>query len=324
MGRLPSTPARALAGLGALVAAGYLGAVFPWGLLKGGYPYAAGTLVLCTVPLVLFLALLAAAPDNLQRVLSRFTSVDLGDPGHVAAAVVMAGALYFVLGFGALVNGVYAIEAATFHPGDAPLGEVDAAALMAALVQNLVVLVLPVVLYVSFIHGHGPAGALRALGLRAEGALPGLLLGFGAAILILLGFMAFSLLLAASGLTLPENERALAIARSVTLAGALGIAVVSAVSEEIFFRGFLQPRIGLFAQAAVFALAHLSYVNAMEVAVTFALALVFGLMYRRTGNLWGPIGAHFLFNLLMLLAGIYLAPSGTGGDGGAGNATAAP
>jgi membrane protease YdiL (CAAX protease family) len=323
MERLPSPPARVLAGLGAVVVAAFFGVLSPAGLLERGYPYAAATLVVCTVPLVLFLALLALAPAALQRVLSRFTRLDLGDPGHVAAGVVMAGALYFVLGFGALVNGVYAIEAVTFHPGDAALGEVDAMGLAAGLLQNLVVLILPVLLYVSFVHGHGPLGALRAIGLRAEGAVPGLLLGFGAALLFLLGLMALSVLIAASGLTLPENERALAIAQSVTLAGALAIAVVSSVSEEIFFRGFLQPRIGLVAQAVVFALAHLSYANVLEVVVTFSLALVFGLMYRRTGSLWGPIGAHFLFNLVMLVLGIYADDLGMGGDAGPGNDTAA-
>lgn len=326
MGRPPSAPARALAGLGALVMAAFFGVVSPLGLLAKGYPYTAATLVLAVLPLVLFLALLALAPAALQRVLSRFTALDLGDAGHVAAGVVMAGALFFVLGFGALVNGVYALEAAWFHPGDLALGEIDPRALAAGLVENAVILILPVVLYVSFVHGHGPLGALRAIGLRADGAGRAILGGFGAAILFILGLWVFSALVAASGLTVPENERALAIAGSVTLAGALGIAVVSSVSEEIFFRGFLQPRVGLFAQAVIFALAHLSYVHLLEVVVTFGLALVFGIMYRRTGSLWGPIAAHFLFNLLMLLAGLYAEELGGGADPGpsadGGNASA--
>lgn len=317
MGRPPPPAARALAGLGAVVMAAFFGVLTPAGLLARGYPYAAMTLVVTVAPLVAFLLLLALAPAFLQRLLSRFTALDLGDAGHVAAGVVMAGALFFVLGFGALVNGVYALEAAFFHPGEVALDEVDPTALAIGLVENLVVLVLPVVLYVSYVHRQGLLGALRTLGLRSEDAGRGLLSGFGVALLFILGLWVLSALVAVSGLTLPENERAIAIAQSVTVAGALGIAVVSSVGEEIFFRGFLQPRIGLVAQAVVFAIAHLSYVHVLEIVVTFSLALAFGLMYRRTGSLWGPIGAHFLFNLLMLLAGIYAEDLGGAPDSGA-------
>lgn len=298
----PSGP-RILAGLGALVMGAYFGVLSPLSQLEAGNPLTAIAMVVATLPLVAFLGLLAAAPDALQRILRPISKIDLRDGGHVAAAVTMAGTLFFVLGFGALASGVNAYETHVVH-GE-PMGPVDGNALFAGLVLNLIILVIPVFFYVSFVHGKGPAATFDALGIRSEGAASAILQGFAVAVGFILLLVIASAVVMGFEVEVPENEQALAIAKSVTVLGAFGIAVGSSVSEEIFFRGFLQPRIGMFGQAAVFALAHLSYVNVLEVVITFALALAFGYMYRRSGNLLAPIAAHFLFNLIMLVAGVY-------------------
>lgn len=307
---------RAFAGLGAAAVGAWFVVLAPLANLQAGHPWTAGALALAALPLALFLALLALAPDALQRLLSRATRLDLRDAGHVGCAVIMAGTLFFVLGLG-IADGVLAVET-RFGPAADPEAAqdenegLDPVLLGSALTLNLIVLTLPALLYVSFVGGTGPAGALRALGLREEGAGRALGVGAGAAFLVLLAIMIVSGLLHFAGFRMPENEQALRIARSITVAGALGIAVVSSVSEEIFFRGFLQPRIGLLAQGVLFSLVHLNYVHVPELVVTFALGILFGILYRRTGSLWAPIAAHFTFNLVMLLAGMYVeAPPST-------------
>jgi membrane protease YdiL (CAAX protease family) len=102
-----------------------------------------------------------------------------------------------------------------------------------------------------------------------------------------------------------QNAKALEIAKGVTLAGAVALSAGSALGEEVFFRGYLQPRVGLLVTSLVFALAHFSYASVSEVAAVFLLALALGGLYRWTGNLWAPIAAHFVFNLVNLVAGIY-------------------
>lgn len=80
------------------------------------------------------------------------------------------------------------------------------------------------------------------------------------------------------------------------------LAVASSVGEELFFRGALQPWIGLWPQAVVFALLHIGpgprflpwTVSALVVGV------LFGLMFRWTGDLGGPIVAHFTINYMNL------------------------
>lgn len=297
-----------MAGIIAILAGLYFGAYQPAILYANGLPLTAALLIAVTLPFVAFLVMLALFPEVLARPLQRFTRVDLRDGGHAGALILIAATLFFVLGYGSLVDGAFAYESQVLR-GKEP-EPLSGDAIFQGLILNIIVLVLPPFFYVAFVNGGGPAGALRALGIKAEGASRALAVGamsaFGVLVLIAVGSYAVQGL----NVSIPENQRALEIAKGVTVLGALGLAIGSAVSEEIFFRGFLQPRVGYLGQAALFALAHLSYLNVLEIVVVFTLALVFGAIYKRTGNLLAPIAGHFTFNLLMLLAGMY-APSPT-------------
>jgi membrane protease YdiL (CAAX protease family) len=82
----------------------------------------------------------------------------------------------------------------------------------------------------------------------------------------------------------------------VVLAGA------SSVGEEMFFRGALLPVIGLWGSSAVFALLHIGP-KVRHLPWTFAslgAGLLFGAIFMWTGDLTGPVLAHFLVNFLNL------------------------
>jgi membrane protease YdiL (CAAX protease family) len=82
----------------------------------------------------------------------------------------------------------------------------------------------------------------------------------------------------------------------VVLAGA------SSVGEEMFFRGALLPAIGLLGSSAIFALLHIGP-KARHLPWTissFVVGLLFGAMFMWTGDLTGPVVAHFLVNFLNL------------------------
>lgn len=294
---------RLLAGAGALLVTAHFGILTPAGLLESGYRYAATALLVVAIPLVAFLTLLALAPRSLQALLAHGTRIDLRDAGHAGAAVIMAGTLFFVLGYGSIVNGIYAYEHEILLGRDSP--SVSGEGLFGGLLVNAIVLILPVLLYVGQVGRAGARGSLAAIGLHREGLLRALVIGTAAAVGAVLLIALFSAAVQLYEVDVPENDLALEIARSVTVLGAFGIATAASLSEEVFFRGFLQPRLGLLGQAVLFALAHLSYVNVLQVVVTFALGLLFGILYQRTRSLWAPIAAHFTFNLLMLLAAIY-------------------
>jgi membrane protease YdiL (CAAX protease family) len=76
------------------------------------------------------------------------------------------------------------------------------------------------------------------------------------------------------------------------------LALASGVGEEAFFRGALQPRVGLLGASLLFALAHFVPRRDMLAWSGFSLVagLALGALFEWTGNLVAPITAHALVN----------------------------
>ncbi|MEJ2086063.1 MAG: CPBP family intramembrane metalloprotease [Acidobacteriota bacterium] len=79
------------------------------------------------------------------------------------------------------------------------------------------------------------------------------------------------------------------------------VSVSAGVSEEIFFRGFLQPRMGLAASTGLFVLAHASYEQPIMLVGILILSLVYGLLAQWRQTIWPAIAAHALFDAVQLL-----------------------
>ncbi len=80
------------------------------------------------------------------------------------------------------------------------------------------------------------------------------------------------------------------------------LAVTSSIGEEMLFRGALTPWLGIWLQAAVFALLHIGPDRRFIPWTIFAalLGVVLGYLAMATGNLAGAIIAHFVINALNL------------------------
>jgi membrane protease YdiL (CAAX protease family) len=80
------------------------------------------------------------------------------------------------------------------------------------------------------------------------------------------------------------------------------LAVASSIGEELLFRGALLPWFGLWWQALIFALLHVGPGKRFLpwTASAAVLGLAFGALATWTGNLGGPIAAHFTINYLNL------------------------
>ncbi len=87
-------------------------------------------------------------------------------------------------------------------------------------------------------------------------------------------------------------------ARSLTPGQVLLVAGLSGLGEEILFRGVLLPLLGLVASSLVFGLAHQMRGPSRWVWVSWAAlaGVAFGLLFRLTGSLVGPLVAHALAN----------------------------
>lgn len=84
-------------------------------------------------------------------------------------------------------------------------------------------------------------------------------------------------------------------------------AILAPLVEEVFFRGIVQsffrralhsPRLAILLTSAVFAGMH--YNQPQAIPSLFALALVLGYNYERTGRLTSPIMIHAVFNAVNL------------------------
>ncbi len=80
------------------------------------------------------------------------------------------------------------------------------------------------------------------------------------------------------------------------------LALASSIGEELLFRGALLPWLGLVVQAVIFALLHVGPGKRFLpwTLSAFVLGAGFGALAQYTGNLGGPIAAHFMINFLNL------------------------
>ena len=80
------------------------------------------------------------------------------------------------------------------------------------------------------------------------------------------------------------------------------LALGSSIGEELLFRGALLPWLGVWWQGVVFALLHVGPGRRFLpwTASALVLGVAFGAMARWTGNLGGPIVAHFTINFVNL------------------------
>jgi len=80
------------------------------------------------------------------------------------------------------------------------------------------------------------------------------------------------------------------------------LALASSIGEELLFRGALLPWLGIVVQAVVFALLHIGPGRRFLpwTASALVLGIGFGALAQETGNLGGPIAAHFMINFLNL------------------------
>jgi membrane protease YdiL (CAAX protease family) len=132
----------------------------------------------------------------------------------------------------------------------------------------------------------------------------GLLLGVGAWALVLAALIGVAIVvwLLHAESALPKEPPAIvpwiaALPVGVRLAVSLSAGVV----EETFFRGFLQPRIGIALSTAMFALAHLSYGQPLMLVGITLLSLIYAFLVRWRQTVWPAIAAHALFDGVQLL-----------------------
>jgi len=131
----------------------------------------------------------------------------------------------------------------------------------------------------------------------------GLLLGICAWGVVLLALAAAALAIYAIGgeKALPKPSAIVPWIASLPVLVRLMVSLSAGFVEEIFFRGFLQPRIGIALSSGFFVLAHLSYGQPFMLLGITLLSLIYAFLVRWRQTIWPAIAAHALFDGIQLL-----------------------
>jgi membrane protease YdiL (CAAX protease family) len=87
----------------------------------------------------------------------------------------------------------------------------------------------------------------------------------------------------------------------------LFIFIVGPINEEILFRGFLVPRVGIIGSSLVFGLLHyISYFSIAELIAAFAFGIAAGYVFKKTNSLYPSIIGHVLFNFVTVATLFFL------------------
>ncbi len=136
----------------------------------------------------------------------------------------------------------------------------------------------------------------------AGAVLTGFAVGLGGWIFTIMLALVVALLLQAAGLLpkAPQPSAMIAWMASLPL-WKKGLIVLSAMTiEELFFRGWLQKRVGLIASTVLFALAHSGLGQPFLLIGVTIISLVIGTTFYRTKNLIPGVIAHGVFDGVQL------------------------
>lgn len=125
-------------------------------------------------------------------------------------------------------------------------------------------------------------------------------LGISAFIAILILEIGLSAFESVTGINLPTNVQQ--IFSGLPLYFLIFSTIIAPINEEILFRGFLVPRIGIIGSAIIFGLLHyLSYASISEFIAAFVFGIIAGYIRKKYSSLYPSIIAHILVNTLGFL-----------------------
>lgn len=137
--------------------------------------------------------------------------------------------------------------------------------------------------------------------LKDNGLLKQILQGIGLAVLVFTLIQIEGIILTPLGLQ--DSSKVASTISTLSIFSIVIVGIVSPVAEEMFFRGFLQSRIGLISTSIIFALVHLGYSSVVEFLAAFTAALIFGLFVEKQKHrgIFPTVIAHAIINITAIL-----------------------
>jgi membrane protease YdiL (CAAX protease family) len=268
----------------------------PWRRVLAGLIVAGFFALAVFLPLAAAVTGAAVEPPNLSKI-ETFQLFEL----HLIMVAVMA--MWLLLGFAGRVAPArpQPVEAPVPVPAPAPLGrdEIPAGELWVQPPEPTPPPPPPIPLGRQLLAQLGflAPDVPREIGL-------GLSLGLGAWLAVIMALVVIAGVLIALGAKdmVPKQPPALVpLIAALPFGVRLAVSLSAGVVEETFFRGFLQPRMGIVLSTAFFALAHLSYGQPFMLVGITLLSLIYAFLVRWRQSIWAAIAAHALFDGVQLL-----------------------
>ncbi len=217
--------------------------------------------------------------------------------GKVTGYLILAATLIFLYGL-SILSFLFSSSEINF----------SASLLLSSLLINMIVLCGSSILGNMLFYSSSLYTSLKNLYFTKKNIGYSILIGSSSALIILFFLGLIFYILIQIGYTPPDNPLSENIAEALTVPLVILIPLLSSISEEIFFRGFLQPKlmglttplIGIILTSILFGFAHLAYHNPLQIVIPFFIGLIFGLLLIKTKNILAPISAHYLFNFIQL------------------------
>ena len=138
----------------------------------------------------------------------------------------------------------------------------------------------------------------------------GLILGLGAWLVVVAALLSIGVLmwwLGGEELLPKEPPAIIPWIAALPVVVRILVSLSAGVFEELFFRGYLQPRIGILLSSALFILAHASYEQPLMLVGVTLLSFIYAGLVRWRQNIWPAIAAHFVFDVIQLVVMIPMA-----------------
>ena len=173
-------------------------------------------------------------------------------------------------------------------------------------------------------HGEGRTTLARQFGLQAPrvarelaiGAVAGV--GIWVVVMLILALLAVLVALFGGLESLGEPPPMVLWIAGLSVWTRVAVSLSAGLFEEAFFRGFLQPRVGIGLSTVFFTLAHLSYDQPFMLVGITLLSLLFSWLVIWRQSIWAAVAAHAVFDITQLVVVIPVASGALESQGGLG------
>lgn len=160
------------------------------------------------------------------------------------------------------------------------------------------VLLLPLPFILLYLEKKNLKQALQYLGLTKEKPGRQVFDGLRLFVLFFFVFLLLGAILQLAGIL--DASKVAEVVLKQPLYMLLIAATLAPIAEELFFRGYLQKKIGIVFTSLIFAAMHYAYGSVAEIVAAFVMSMIAGGWVRKHKTLAPVILAHALYNTLSI------------------------